>query len=269
MREQAFLRDAKEQLGVSGLLGHAGGIITALSKSINSNIRGSHEIAGLLDTVASSVDGPVRQVRFPNNYHVTCWTRFDQPSAGEIRSVVRQFLGSTVAVQLVVHAIATRHASRHHAHAGGAAVIPSVPGLSATPSYVLSDGVALGVNVPFSVYVPALSLSSGSPDGFRPFSNYVLRDPCGQPYRHESTGQRAQVRIRASRGWTGPIRRCSPSILSRALRPPLPLLLDNVGVAVQMSADCRRALAEEQHILDDLTNACDVRRTAESAAPVA
>ena len=65
-REQDFLRDAKEQLGLSGLLSHAGPIIDALSKSISSNIRGAATVAGLLETVIGSVNGPVHQVRFPN-----------------------------------------------------------------------------------------------------------------------------------------------------------------------------------------------------------
>ena len=178
-REQAFLRDAKEQLGVSGLLGHAGGIITALSKSISSNIRGSGEIAGLLETVASSVNGPVRQVPFPDTPVVINGQDDQSATPGEIRGVVRQFLGAAVASP-VVRSIAPRHATTHHARrGGGAVVIPSVPGLSATPSYVNSDAVALGVNVPFPVYAPALSLASGSPDPFTPFSSYAVRDPQG------------------------------------------------------------------------------------------
>ena len=269
-REQAFLRDAKEQLGVSGLLAHAGGIITALSKSINSNIRGSHEIAGLLDTVASSVDGPVRQVRFPNNPLNVNGQDDQTASAGEISSVVRQFLGTTVAAP-VVHAIATRHASRHHAHTGGAVVIPSVPGLSATPSYVLSDAVALGVNVPFSVYVPALSLSSGSPDGFRPFSNYVLRDPQGNlhhGYRVDwSTGSVGSYYGIEGLDWTDPPLFAHANTVARYGRHYL--YVDNGGRVQDVGWIVGKALYWVSNtIFDDLTNA-QMFALAESAAPVA
>jgi LCP family protein required for cell wall assembly len=180
-REQAFLRDAKEQLGVSGLLGHAGGIIQALSKSISSNIRGSATIAGLLETVAGSVNGPVRQVRFPNNPLNVNGQDDQTATAQEIRTVTQQFLEPTI-VPPVVHAIPAASAPRrHHRTAAGSAVAtPSVPGLTATPSYALSDALTLAVSVPFPVYVPMLSLASGSPDPYNPFSSYTIRDPQGQ-----------------------------------------------------------------------------------------
>ena len=185
-REQAFLRDAKEQLGVSGLLGHAGAIISALAKSINSNIHDSQTIAGLLLTVTSSVNGPVRQVPFPDHPQLVQSSnglQDDQTATPrEIASVVRQFLGTTVASPLV-RSIAPRHSTRHHAgNSGGAVAIPSVPGLSPTPSYVLSDALPLGVNVDFPVYVPKLSLSSGSPDPYKPFSTYTIKDPQGHTH---------------------------------------------------------------------------------------
>jgi LCP family protein required for cell wall assembly len=179
-REQGFLRDAKQQLGVSGLLGHASGIISVLAKSINSNIRGSATIAGLLETVASSVSGPVRQVPFPDTALNVNGQADQTATPSEIRGVVHQFLGTTVASP-IVHSIATRRATRHHA-GGGAVAIPSVPGLSPTPSYVLSDALALGVNVDFPVSVPRLSLSSGSPDPYKPFSTYTVKDPQGHTH---------------------------------------------------------------------------------------
>jgi LCP family protein required for cell wall assembly len=270
-REQAFLRDAKEQLGVSGLLGHAGGIITALSKSISSNIRGEQEIAGLLETVASSVDGPVRQVRFPNNPLNVNGQDDQSASPGEIRSVVRQFLGTTVAAP-VVHAIAPRRATRHHGHAGGGAVvIPSVPGLSATPSYVLSDAVALGVNVPFPVDVSALSLASGSPDGFRPFSNYAVRDPQGivhHGYRIDwSTGSTGSYYGIEGLDWIDPPLFAHANTVERYGRSYL--YVDNGSRVQDVGWIVGKALYWVSNtIFDDLTNA-QMFALAESAQPVA
>jgi hypothetical protein len=102
-------------------------------------------------------------------------------TASEIRSVVRQFLGTTVASP-IVRSIAPRHSTRRHASGGGAVAIPSVPGLSPTPSYVLSNALALGVNVDFPVSVPRLSLSSGSPDPYKAFSTYTIKDPQGHTH---------------------------------------------------------------------------------------
>jgi LCP family protein required for cell wall assembly len=269
-REQAFLRNAKEQLGVSGLLGHAGGIITALSKSISSNIRGSQEIAGLLETVANSVDGPVRQVRFPNNPLNVNGQDDQSASADEIRAVVRQFLGTTVATP-VVHAVAPRRSSRHHTHAGGAVVVPNVPGLSTTPSYVLSDAVALGVNVPFPVYVPALSLASGSPDGFRPFSNYAVRDPQGNVhhgYRIDwSTGSVGAYYGIEGLDWTDPPLFAHANTVDRYGRHYL--YVDNGSRVQDVGWVVGKALYWVSNtIFDDLTNA-QMFALAESAAPVA
>jgi LCP family protein required for cell wall assembly len=179
-REQAFLRDAKEQLGLSGLLGHAGGIVSALSKSVTSNIRGGATVAGLLETVINSVNGPVRQIQFPD-YPLNVNGQADQTATpAQIRSVVSQFLASTVAAP-DVHAIAApkRATHRHGSHGSGVVVTPNVPGLSATPPSTASSALALAVNVAFPVYLPALTLSSASPDPFEPFSNYTVRDPQG------------------------------------------------------------------------------------------
>ena len=179
-REQAFLRDAKEQLGLSGLLGHAGGIVSALSKSVTSNIRGSTTVAGLLETVINSVNGPVRQIKFPD-YPLNVNGQADQTATrAQIRSVVSQFLASAVAAP-DVHAIASpKHATHRHGSRGsGTVVTPSVPGLTATPPSTASSVLALGVNVAFPVYLPALTLASASPDPFEPFSNYTVRDPQG------------------------------------------------------------------------------------------
>jgi LCP family protein required for cell wall assembly len=207
-REQGFLRAAKEQLGVSGLLGHASGIISVLAKSITSNIRGSATIAGLLETLAGSVSGPVRQVPFPDTALNVNGQADQTATSAEIRSVVRDFLGTTVASP-VVHAIASHRSATHRARTGGSAVaIPSVAGLSATPSYVRSDALALTVNVPFPVYLPMLSLASGSPDPFKPFSSYTLRDPEGHlhhGYRIDwSTGSVGAYYGIEGMDWTNP-----------------------------------------------------------------
>ncbi len=184
-REQGFLRDAKQQLGVSGLLGHASAIVGALSKSVSSNIRGGSTIAGLIETVVNSVNGPVRQVAFPN-VPIDVDGQDDQTAtAAEIHQTVEQFIAPTVAAP-VVHAIrVTHHARSRRHHAAGstpASAIPTPPGLAPTPADVTSSAFALGVNVPFPVYVPNLVLASASLDPYEPFSSYTVRDPQGHPH---------------------------------------------------------------------------------------
>jgi LCP family protein required for cell wall assembly len=179
-REQSFLRDAKEQLGLSGLLGHASAIVNVLSKSITSNIRGASTVAGLLETVVESVNGPVSQVAFPDVALNVDGQDDQTASPAQLRSVVAQFLAPNVAAP-VIHSVAVhRHASTHHAASGTsgtAPATPTAPALTATPPSTSASALTLGVSVPFPVYVPALTLASASPDPFEPFSNYTLRDP--------------------------------------------------------------------------------------------
>ena len=184
-REQDFLRDAKEQLGLSGLLSRAGPIVDALSKSISSNIRGGSTVAGLLETVIDSVNGPVHQVQFPNVPLYIDGQDDQTASPAQIRATVQQFLAPTVAAP-VIHSISgRRQATGHHGgrRSSGAGVsAPSAPDLIATPSSVTASALALGVDVAFPVYVPSLILESASPDPYEPFSTYTIRDPQGRAH---------------------------------------------------------------------------------------
>jgi LCP family protein required for cell wall assembly len=184
-REQDFLRDAKEQLGLSGLLSHAGPIIDALSKSISSNIRGASTVAGLLETVIGSVNGPVHQVRFPNVPLIVDGQDDQTASPAQIRATVQQFLAPSVAAP-VIHSIAApthakgRHGSDRRSETGVAA--PTAPGLTATPPSTDASALSLGVDVAFPVYVPSLTLESASPDPYEPFSTYTVKDPQGHTH---------------------------------------------------------------------------------------
>ena len=184
-REQDFLRDAKEQLGLSGLLSHSGPIVDALSKSISSNIRGGATVAGLLETVIDSVNGPVHQVQFPNVPLVVDGQDDQTASPAQIRATVQQFLAPTVSAP-VIHSITgpRRTAGGHGAgrRSGAGVATPSAPGLTATPSTVVASALALGVDVAFPVYVPSLTLASASPDPYEPFSTYTVKDPQGHTH---------------------------------------------------------------------------------------
>jgi len=210
-REQAFLRDAKEQLGLSGLLNHASDIITTLSKSITSNIRGSQTVAGLLETVLDSVSGPVNQVQFPNVADVLPDGQEDQTaSRSQIASAVDKFKTGVVAAPVIHSIAATTHTGSHGGHGGGVHVAapPSAPGLIATSSTVTNDAALLGPDVNFPVYVPSLTLASGGLDTFEPFTHYTIKDPQGHVhlgYRIDfSTGSIASYYGIEGMNWTDP-----------------------------------------------------------------
>jgi LCP family protein required for cell wall assembly len=277
-REQAFLRDAKEQLGLSGLLSHAGPIVDTLSKSISSNIRGAATVAGMLETVINSVNGPVREVPFPDVPLDVNGQADQTASPAQIRGVVSQFL-SPSAPAPVVHAIVAPHRSgaHHHASSGGggsgssgAVVTPAVPGLTATAPSTTASALALAVQVPFPIYVPALTLGSGSPDPFEPFSNYTLKDPSGHlhyGYRIDwSTGSVGSYYGIEGLNWTAPPMFAHADTIDRYGRR---YLYVNTGSHVQ---DVGWIVGGTLYwvsntLLDDLTNA-QMFALAESAQPV-
>ena len=209
-REQGFLRDAKQQLGLSGLLGHATDIITALSKSITSNIRGPQEVAGLLETVINSVSGPVQQVEFPNVPTIIAGQDDQTASRSQIRAAVDQFIQPAVAAPVVHSIAATTHSSSHGGSGGTvhAAAPPAAPALVATPPSVINDAALLGPDVNFPVYVPSLTLNTAAPDNFEPYSHYAVRDPQGRlhlGYRIDwSTGNVGSYYGIEGMNWTDP-----------------------------------------------------------------
>jgi len=213
-REQGFLRDAKEQLGLSGLLGHASDIINTLSKSITSNIRGGQTVLGLLETVVDSVNGPVQQVEFPNVPDVvqtSIGPQDDQTaSRSQVRAAVAQFMEPKVTAPVIHSIAATTHSSPHGGAGGGVhtAAPPSAPDLVATPSSVINDAALLAPDVSFPVYIPSLTLSTAAPDPFEPYSHYAVRDPQGNlhlGYRIDwSTGAVGSYYGIEGMNWTDP-----------------------------------------------------------------
>jgi LCP family protein required for cell wall assembly len=187
-REQAFLRDAREQLGLSGLLSHASDIINALSKSVESNIRGDTTVLGLIETVVDSVNGPINQVRFPNNPITEPDGSDDQTaSPAQIRSAVHQFLDPDIYAPTANAIIGTSSGESSH-HGGGGrrtvhATAPSAPELIATPSDISTQAAMLGPDLPFPIYVPQLMLNTASLDGLDPYSHWTVKDPQGHLHR--------------------------------------------------------------------------------------
>ncbi|HLW96024.1 MAG TPA: LCP family protein [Solirubrobacteraceae bacterium] len=214
-REQGFLRDAKQQLGLSGLLGHASDIVNALASDITSNLpRSSAALAGLLLTVVDSVSGPVNQIQFPNNPLVLPDGEEDQTATPrEIQTVVAKFEQPSVAPPQVAGIVAAaRRAARHrHAHgASGSSFVPTAPHLIATDSNVATQAQTLSPNVSFPILVPSLSLNTATlaQSSYEPFSHYEIRDPQGHAhfgYRiFFSTGNVASYYGIEGMNWTNP-----------------------------------------------------------------
>ena len=91
--DAAFIRQVKEQVGVSGLIGNYGGITSALGKAIVTDIRGTSEVLRLIKLAAFSLSRPIRQVKFQADPNVGLGgLSFAVATPDQIRATVNDFL---------------------------------------------------------------------------------------------------------------------------------------------------------------------------------
>src|SRR3954451_16276660 len=96
-RQQDFLRQAKQQLGVSKLIGEREKLIRIFGKYTTSDIRGTSEVLRLLKLAVFSVGQPVREVHFEGQITSgdvkTNTPSYVEASNAQIKKFARQFLG--------------------------------------------------------------------------------------------------------------------------------------------------------------------------------
>jgi polyisoprenyl-teichoic acid--peptidoglycan teichoic acid transferase len=96
-RQQDFLRQAKQQLGVSKLIGERQKLIDIFGRYTTSDIRGTSEVLRLLKLAVFSVGQPVREVHFQGQITAgnekTNTPSYVEASDAQIKKVARQFLG--------------------------------------------------------------------------------------------------------------------------------------------------------------------------------
>jgi polyisoprenyl-teichoic acid--peptidoglycan teichoic acid transferase len=190
-RQQDFLRQSKNQLGVTGLLGHSGEILGALGKSITTNIHNATAVARLVNLALFTLDGPVRQVRFPDNPIQIGGGDYQTATKAEIRRVVARFENSSPATVTlpgssrpppsggVGGSPSAGHHRVHHSHRAPAAI----PGLVATPPSMRTQALELAPQLPFKVELPMLSSEWAAQTGQQyDYYAYQLRDLAGHQH---------------------------------------------------------------------------------------
>jgi LCP family protein required for cell wall assembly len=182
-REQDFIREAKQQLGIrTSLLTNPNtlkALITKVSShgGIETNIVGTDAVLRLVEIAEASVAKPVRQLQFPDDGSVVGPNGDNQvmPSPSQIHALVNDFLYGRNQVYLPPKSAAPKRGGhRHHAHGGGASTASL--GLIAVPSYAIDDARVMQVRVPFPVEIPRVTSPAGffpAQDAFYPFSYTV------------------------------------------------------------------------------------------------
>jgi polyisoprenyl-teichoic acid--peptidoglycan teichoic acid transferase len=158
-RQQDFLRQAKQQLSVTGLLTHWQDIVNSLGGAVSTNIRGATNVLRMVELVLESLGGPVRTVEFPDD-PINVGGADDQTATPQqISHVIAEFLNSNKALSVLPPAPAPPQAAaqQRSSHAGAGAATAAVTGLSPTPQASISQAQALAPQVPFAVELPQLT----------------------------------------------------------------------------------------------------------------
>jgi LCP family protein required for cell wall assembly len=219
-RQQDFIRDAKEQLGVWGFLSKWSSLAKAFGEAVWTDIRGAHEIADLFYLAAFSQSKPIRDVPF--NVANPAY-QINTPEGPEeavlstpalIRQSVDNFLyeapkanlpgggtgassSSTTSSSTATH---THHATHHTTTftAGTDDLYALTPGTSQTALTITPD-----VGVP--IYLPTLQTGPATLNDYHP---YTIRDEQGHlhyGYRIDwSAGSEGEYYGIEGMNWTDP-----------------------------------------------------------------
>jgi LCP family protein required for cell wall assembly len=187
-RQQDFIRDAKEQLGVWGFLSKWSALAKAFGKAVWTDIRSAQAIAQLLYLAAFSQSKPIREVPFQVANPAY---QINTPQGPEeavlstpalIQASIDNFLykAPKAALPGSTGGSSTTHRSvRHHVHHVSHSPSPANNDLYAIPASVSAQALTLAPDVPFAVYLPSLQTGPASPNDFHP---YTIRDELGREH---------------------------------------------------------------------------------------
>ncbi len=208
-RQQDFIRQAKEQLGVWGFLSKWSALAKAFGAAVWTDIRGTGEVKQLLYLAAFSQSKPIRQVPFQVS---NAAYQINTPAGPEeavvstpqlIRQSIDDFLYEAPKASAPAAAVAgggssasVGHAHHHHVVHHVAAPSAGTDDLYATPSTVVTQALTLTVNVPFPVLLPTLQTGPAIPNDFHPYS---IRDEQG----HLHYGYRIDWQVNGVGGYYG------------------------------------------------------------------
>jgi LCP family protein required for cell wall assembly len=88
-RQQDFLRQAKQQVGVGRLIGDRDKLVRIFGKYTTSDIRNRAEVLRIVKLAVGSIDQPIREVHFEGKIGAS----FVTASSRSVRRLARQFLG--------------------------------------------------------------------------------------------------------------------------------------------------------------------------------
>jgi LCP family protein required for cell wall assembly len=181
-RQQDFIRDLREQVSTSNLIGEIDKVSKAVGRAITTTFPPSaSELIKLTKLIVFSQEKPLRQVkfRFSSDNTVLGGVDYVTASSQDIHETVEDFLHGDQKVTVPHHLASVNPPHHTHGHSTGfsAAAIGLYPTSSSQREQVFNAAVAL----PFPVVYPSLQTGPAVPEGIH---TYTLEDP--QHHRHHA-----------------------------------------------------------------------------------
>ena len=176
-RQQDFLRDLRQQISPSDVLGRIERVSTAVGHAIRSNFKPTvTTLKELAKLIAFSQTKPLRQVKFKTaDVNANFGGGSYVTSTAELeKATFKEFVHGHETVH-VASSGPPRHSSKHHHSSSGSAPSPAALGLVATTGE--SEAVKAALKVPLKVLYPTLQTSVSSQETVRP---YYLRNQQNQ-----------------------------------------------------------------------------------------
>ncbi len=189
-RQQDFIRQLREQVSSSDLLGQIDRVSKAVGRAVVSTFASTpEELLRLTKLIVFSQSKPLRQVKFRFSSDNTVIEGGDYVTATpeEISQTVHEFLSpgrnraSLEGAAPPPAPAASRRGGRGSArHRAGGPPPPSAVGLTATSESIRNESVRMATQVPFPVVLPSLQTDPAEPQEAH---SYDLRDRSGKRYK--------------------------------------------------------------------------------------
>jgi len=192
-RQQDFIRDLREQVSTSDILGQIDTVAKAVGHAIASTVHGSAgELLKLAKLIAFSQSRPLRQVKFMTTEidaqirggsYVTSTPELEQMTLNAFLNGHEALVLPAAAPRRSSHSSHSSRSSRSSSHGHRASTSPSAAqaaaaiGLYPTSPAGEDEAVKASVGVPFRILYPTLQSGPGEQQQVRA---YTLKDPSGR-----------------------------------------------------------------------------------------
>src|SRR3954453_16664279 len=157
-RQQDFLRQAKEQIGIGKLFGDRNELLEIFGSYTQTDIHSNAAILRLLKLAFESAKNPIQQITFRAGEENTATAAYVVASEAQINRTVQDFLNvkASKKPKPKINSAAKKPKKRRRS-----ASVAQFPGLVRSPMQVEDMGIKLQLKAGFRVYWPKLTLNPG------------------------------------------------------------------------------------------------------------